>query len=183
MIITVGTCLILIAVWIVRFALPDYNKISEMEKEKQSLLGNLGREIKQSEIDNLKKDVSELDETINDKKERIYPVSELFELGEFFKRAGLNRDLKLVEIKPTYGQIKQLLVSTEGIISLPMTLEYVGPFSGITRYIDELDDFPYLFKIESYRLRIDEAGKSDLNFNIDIQMFFNNMQEIEKSNK
>ena len=174
---------LILSAWLFVFYLPNHRIIKKFEKEKQSLLGNLGRDITQQEIDHLSNDLEVVNRNLDDRKKRIYPVSELNRLGDFFIRAGRDRDLKLVEISPTFAQISQLLVSQEGIISLPMSLEYVGPFSGITRFIDEFDKLAYIFKIESYSIRINEAEKTNLDLTIAIQMFFNNTNQVDHEKK
>lgn len=183
MIIVGVVVLAILSAWVFIFYLPNYEKINTAENEKQSLLGNLGRKITQHEIDRLSVDLDSLNQNLENREKGIYPVSELYKLGDFFNRTGHDRDLKLVGITPTFGQISQLVVSQEGIISLPMSLEYVGPFSGVTRFIDDFDQLPYIFKIESFKIYIHGEGKSDLDFYMDIQMFFNNTQKVDKTTK
>jgi Tfp pilus assembly protein PilO len=82
------------------------------------------------------------------------------DLGRIVDRLGKQYGIRLVAISPNYGSLSQISQSTEDVNELPITLEFKGRFSGVSRFLDNIHELPYVLRINETVIEKAEEGGS-----------------------
>jgi hypothetical protein len=150
-----------IVLWILLFWTPNRQRIRDSKAGVVFLEAKIKKDIPERQILAMKNLADSLRMVLQRKETRIYPADQLTGLGKSLQTAMKKYDLTLTMVRPNYENLKDLESDSAGTAELPAAVEMTGTFSGFTRLMDDLDNFPFAFKVNSvdlYRSKIETAA-------------------------
>jgi len=139
-------------VWLGVFYMPVTRDKKQLEKKWELLQNQIKSEVPESRLESMKTFVDSLFAYIDVREEHFYPVENLLDLGRSIDKIGKQYGLTLISISPGYESLALIQKADEGVIELPLTLEFSGSFIQFAKFIESVPDFPYVMRINEVSL-------------------------------
>ncbi len=157
---------VLIAGWVVGIYFPGKKEIDQLEG-KLSILVQKGKEqISEGRLEVMMGVVDSLATDLSTGMKRIYPEEELLDLGRSIDNIASQYNLILVSISPDYSSLSLFQEKDTEISELPMMLEFNGRFKHMTRFLDNIPDFPFILRVNEMKIQKEELSSSGLTFEL-----------------
>jgi hypothetical protein len=157
-IVVLGALVVGMVAWLVIFFLPLQKNISQLNEKIRMYEGKMETKISDQEIASMMAEVDSLNVKLEEKRDKIYPLSGFLDLGGDLKAIGSEHGLKLEAIRPDYTKLSEVGKTESDISELILTAEYSGTFKELTQFLDSKDKFPFWFGFHEIMITKKESG-------------------------
>ena len=139
---------------------------SQLQNEMIVLQEKLKDRISKSQIELIQTEIDSLNTFLNTQNKRIYPVENLLTMGQEIEKMVKGYGLRLVTITPDFNSVTNLGQSMQDISELPVNIVFYGTFHELTKFIDSIEDLPYVMRIDEVHISKpeDKKGILDIDF-------------------
>ena len=154
--------LLILAVWLTVVFLPTRGRIGDLNKQLVKLHQKEKEAVPRAEIEMVEGLIDSLSARLQTQRMRIYPESALLDLGKAIDKIGRQYNLKLQDITPDYNSLSSLRGGTGELSELSITIEFKGLFSNFTRFLDNIEDFPFAMRANEVVLEMENLKEREL---------------------
>ena len=153
---------VMIITWFVVIYMPDSKNIGKM-KDRLAVLEEKERQgISERKVHILENHIESLNKKLKSNLDRIYPQQQLVDLGGHVEKIGKQYHLRLVSIFPEYSSLSQLHEGGQEFNELHVTIEFAGLFHRVAEFLDNIDEFPFVIRVNGVTLEKKIEKQSEL---------------------
>ena len=146
--------------------LPGKKEINQLQGELDRLLQKGNEQITEGRMQVMKGIVDSLDKDLDDGMNRIYPEEKLLDLGRAIENIAKKYNLKLVSVSPNYSSLSLFQQEQTELSELPMMMEFSGKFKHMTRFLDNIPNFPFVLRVNEMKIENKEQSSAGLTFEL-----------------
>lgn len=169
--------IILIVIWIFTYYMPIQEQNKQLFERMTLLNGKVQQEVPEVKVSMMQIMVDSLKVKLNSNTQRLYPESELLNLGKLIESTCQKYDLKLVALSPDYKTLAVIASENTEISKMPLKIEVEGRFMQMAKMLDDLPNFPFVYQLEGFNI-LKESSSS-----IQLKIELNGMFLLKKDNK
>lgn len=152
---------LLIVFWVLGFYLPIEGQRKVLDQRLNTLQGKVQDNVPEIKVQMLQIIVDSMKVRLDDRKARMYPEDDLLNLGKKIEHKCRQYGLVLKSISPDYKSLSQIADINSELIEMPLTIQFEGNFSQLTRFLDDIPDFDFVFHMNGFNIS-KEAEKSTI---------------------
>ena len=149
---------IAIIAWLVIFFIPLQKTIGDLNMKIRMYEGKMKDKITDQDIALMKASVDSLNNVLESRREKVYPLDDFLNLGADLRSIGSKNGLKLTTIRPDYTKLSEVGQTEADISELVLTAKYSGTFKELTQFIDNKTAFPFWFGFNEMTITKKETG-------------------------
>jgi Tfp pilus assembly protein PilO len=154
-------------VWFFIYYTPTRAETGKIQSELKVLDRKIKQDIPEARIFAVKREADSLSQSLQQRKNRIYPMTEFMLLGRRVQDAINPYDLTLVSLNPKYERLEEIQRDSAEIVELPMTIVLKGGYTGFTRFFDHQADLPFVIRADAFNLKREDVAKTDVLFSLE----------------
>ncbi|MBN2414445.1 type 4a pilus biogenesis protein PilO [bacterium] len=139
--------LLLAVAWIVLIYMPASSEITQLDLRYDELLEKQRDIISPLDISVLRAKIDSLSAGLQRRLASYYPEDKLLEMGSTLERIGKEYNLSMISVSPDHESLS-LFISNQEISELPINVEYNGRFQDLTRFFDNMSEFPIAYRLK-----------------------------------
>lgn len=144
--------LLMFAAWFAFLYRPTHGRIVDLKQQLAELKQKEKEAIPQSDITRIEKYLDSLSVHIDAERLRFYPEADLLELGKSVEEIGKQYNLDLLSIIPDYNSLSELGGESGELSELNVDIVFQGMFSDFTRFLDNIETFPFAMRVQEAAL-------------------------------
>ena len=179
-ILPVSFIVVLVVGWIVMVYLPASKELGKLNRRLNDLKEKERQIIPDDQIQAMRVVVDSLAAHLDASLERFYPEEQLIDLGKAIESIGKEYSLQLVNITPDYESLPLFQDNPKEISELPVTVDFMGGFPDLTRFLDTMSEFPFVMRFEEMTLSKEGSLSRELSISLKGVVVFRNVKTPEK---
>ena len=129
--------------------------------------------VSQNKIDQLGKEVDNLNENVDQIERKIYPISQMPFIGKKIIRLGKQHKLTVLAMTPSYEvlfPVKGVSLSQKPMVKLPVTFLMRGRYINLGHFLEDIPKLPFAFAVDEVHL--ETVPSIYPNINIQLKGYF-----------
>jgi len=136
--------------WFFVYYQPTSKKIQTVNRELAVLREKIKKDVPESLILSVQRQSDSILVSLENRKTRIYPFSDLIRFGDAVEPVVKKYGLALVALKPDYKSLPALEADTSEICELPISFEVSGKYDAFTKFMDDVPVWPFAVRVDEY---------------------------------
>ncbi len=155
-----GTLFSVVAAWYAWWIHPQQVRVETLQNQIRSVMRQIqAATVQASQMEQLKSDVKKLEDELRELESRLYPREKVPAILRRLVRIGERYQLRFSAVYPMYDQlIEETTSDGSPLLVLPVDIHLSGEFFQFGRYIEQLDQQPFLFSIEQVDIVVTRAS-------------------------
>lgn len=156
-----GFFLIVIA-WILLILMPYLTDKKGLELKIEDLEKRRSERISEEQLNTVENEIDSINAVFDVVTSKLLPEDRLLNLGRQMERIGKLYGLKMISINPEYENLNIFGEVGKAKTEFPTAIEYEGTFNQFTRFVDDINNFPILFRMTEVVLQKESIRQRNL---------------------
>jgi Tfp pilus assembly protein PilO len=148
--------------WILLVFWPAAKTIKALTEESRILIQKDKQSISDLQVKSIQLEADSLTRKLEADMRRLFYEDQLLDLGRVIEQIGKQYGLNLLTVTPDYQFLSSLKENQEQITVFPMTIVFGGTFSQFTKFLDNINEFPIVFQVETILFKKESESGSKL---------------------
>lgn len=158
---------IIFVLWFAGLIMPQSNKITRLNGEIDEFVKLEKQQVSDNTIQLMMLKLDRLTTDIKDVKAHFYPEDEILDLGRRVEKIGENHGLEFISISPEeFANLDFFKGDNKDVTELPIVIEFKGIFKELTDFLDSVEEFPFIIRLNDIKIINGDVRSQELNIYI-----------------
>jgi Tfp pilus assembly protein PilO len=148
--------------WILLVFWPAAKTIKALTEKSRILIQKDKQSISDLQVKSIQIEADSLTRKLEADMRRLFYEDQLLDLGRVIEQIGKQYGLNLLTVTPDYQFLSSLKENHEQNTVFPMTIVFGGTFVQFTKFLDNINEFPIVFQVETILFKKESESGSKL---------------------